>query len=225
VLKAMFILKTVARRTAAAMIVTDHLPLGNEEAWQKGNGAKSGNAGFMYRVTAGRQDQVSIDCGKARGAPKAKSYAGRVVSEHYGKDTKGRTTTVNVFKRELAPTPQQREQNAVMKLAAMIPGLTVGGMDALRAGHMVPFDTVAVEVGAGVKGEIPGYVVNKEAALKMFDKDGFAALSNSGYLRTMYGCPFLAVYSPTGVTQQPLMMPWTALGAPQPKLESFPWQV
>src|SRR6185312_13066306 len=123
VLKAMFILKNVARRTAAALIVTDHLPLGNEDAWQKGNGAKSGNAGFVYRVTAGRQDQVSIDCGKARCAPKAKSYIGKVVSENYGKDSKGRTTTVNVFKRELIASPQEREQTAVMRLAAMLPGV------------------------------------------------------------------------------------------------------
>ena len=108
----MFILKMTARRTAAATIVTDHLPLGNEEAWQKGNGAKSGNSGFVYRVTAGRQDQVSIDCGKARGAPKAKSVIGRIVSENYGRDAKGRTTTVNVFKRDEVTTPQQKEIGA-----------------------------------------------------------------------------------------------------------------
>src|SRR5208282_4163843 len=97
--KAMFILKSVAKRTSAALLVTDHLPLGNEDAWQKGNGAKTGNSGFVYRVTGGRNDYVSVDCGKARGAPKAKSYAGKIVSENYGKDAKGRTTTVNVFKR------------------------------------------------------------------------------------------------------------------------------
>ena len=77
-----------------AAIVTDHLPLGNEDAWQKGNGAKAGNSGFMYRVTMGRQDQISIDCGKARGAPKAKSYTGTIVSERYGADNKGRDVLV-----------------------------------------------------------------------------------------------------------------------------------
>ena len=60
VLKAMFILKSVARRTGAALVVTDHLPLGNEDAWQKGNGAKSGNSGFVYRVTGARND-VRVD--------------------------------------------------------------------------------------------------------------------------------------------------------------------
>lgn len=223
VLKAMYILKLTARRTAAALIVTDHLPLGNEEAWQKGNGAKSQNAGFMYRVTVGVREQISIDCGKARGAPKAKSYAGRVVSESYGKDQKGRITTVNVFKRDAAAaTPTQKEQSAVLKLAAMLPGLLQGGMDALRAGHMVPFDSVAVEVGAGVKGERPAYVVNKDAAQKMFEKDGMQALLNSGYFRTMYGCPFLAVYPPMNIIQTQLTMPWYNPGAP--KAEKFPWQ-
>lgn len=222
VLKAMFILKTVAKRTAAALVVTDHLPLGNEDAWQKGNGAKSGNSGFMYRVTLGTQEKISIDCGKARGAPKAKSYTGRVVAENYGKDSKDRTTTVNVFKRDTALTPTQREQSAVMKLAAMIPGLTAGGMDALRAGHMVPFESVATEVGAGVKGERPAFVVNKDAALKMFDKDGTQMLLNSGYLRTMHGSPFLAVHSPESVVQAPLVVNWTQLAAPV-KLESYPW--
>src|SRR6202000_847565 len=116
VLKAMFILKNVARRTGAAVIVTDHLPLGNEDAWQKGNGAKSGNSGFVYRVTAGRNEQVSHDCGKARRAPKAKSYTGRIVSENYGKDVKGRTTTVNVFKRTSDIIKENKEQSAVLKL-------------------------------------------------------------------------------------------------------------
>lgn len=222
VLKAMFILKNTARRTGAAGITTDHLPMGNEDAWQKGNGAKSGNAGFMYRVTAGRQDQVSIDCGKARGAPKAKSYMGKIVSENYGKDAKGRTTTVNVFKREMADTPMQREQSAVMKLAAMLPGVVAGGMDALRAGHMVTFESVATDIGSGVKGDAPGYVVNKDAALKMFEKEGMQALLNSGYLRTMHGCPFLAVHAPANAAAQGLIIPW-AIELPTAKLESFPW--
>jgi hypothetical protein len=219
VLKAMFILKSVARRTAAATIVTDHLPLGNEDAWQKGNGAKSGNAGFMYRVTAGRQDQVSIDCGKARGAPKAKSYIGKVVSENYGKDAKGRTTTVNVFKRELVASPQEREQTAVMRLAAMLPGVVMGGMDALRAGNMVTFESVATELGQAVRGEVPGYVVNKDAAEKMFNGE-LKGLLNSGYFRTLVGQPFYGVFAPQGVQQQALVMPFAFA---TPTVEKMPW--
>jgi hypothetical protein len=211
VLKAMFILKTVARRTGAAAIVTDHLPLSNEDAWQKGNGAKLGNSAFAYRVTAGRQDQVSIDCGKARGAPKAKSYVGRIASENYGQDSKGRTTTVNVFKRNSVETPQQREQSAVMKLAAILPGVTGGGMDALRAGSIVPFDSVAADVGQGVRGDRPAYVVSKDAALKMFEKDGLQGLLNSGYLRTIHGCPFLAVFQPKDSIRPELVMPWAII--------------
>lgn len=223
VLKAMFVLKNVARRTGAATLVTDHLPLGNEDAWQKGNGAKSGNSGFVYRVTAGKQDQVSIDCGKARGAPKAKSFLGRIVSENYGLDAKGRTTTVNVFKRDVNATPQQKESSAVLRLAAMLPGVVAVGMDALRAGSMVLFESVAAEVGHGVKGnDRPAYVINKDAALKMFDKDGMSALLNAGYFRTMHGSPFLAVYTPQTAVQQPLTV-FGALALPTTKLESFPW--
>lgn len=222
VLKAMFILKNVARRTGAAGIVTDHLPLGNEEAWQKGNGAKSQGSGFVYRVTVGRQDQVSIDCGKARGAPKAKSYVGRVMSENYGHDVKGRVTTVNVFKRDMVATPEQREQNAVIRLAAMLPGITGGGMDALRAGAMVTFESVAEEVGQAVQGEKPGYVVNKDAALKLFEKDGLQGLLNSGYFRTMRGCPFLAVHAPVNVVQQALTIPWAI--TPPATIQRMPWE-
>jgi hypothetical protein len=221
VLKAMFILKNIARRTGAAVIVTDHLPLGNEEAFQKGNGAKAGNSGFMYRVTAGSQDRVSIDCGKARGAPKAKSYVGKIVSENYGTDKKGRTTTVNIFKREIVATPAQREQNHVLRLAAMLPGATTGGMDALRAGAMVPFESVAADIGQGVKGAAPGYVVSKDAALKMFEKDGLQTLLNSGHIRTMYGCPFLAVYAPAGAVRSELVMPWAITPPTQMRM---PWQ-
>jgi hypothetical protein len=226
VLKAMFILKMTARRTAAATLVTDHLPMGNEDAWQKGNGAKSGNSGFVYRVTAGRQDQVSIDCGKARGAPKAKSYTGRIVSENYGQDTKGRTTTVNVFKRTENATAQQKELSVVFKLAAMLPGVIGGSMDALRSGSVVTFESVAAEVGHNVKSgtDVPGYVVNKDAALKMFEKDGLTALLNSGHLRTMHGCPWLAVYAPQGSTQQGLVMPWTGFDAPKKTNGAMPWQ-
>jgi hypothetical protein len=220
VLKAMFILKIVARRTGAAVIVTDHLPLGNEDAWQKGNGAKAGNAGFMYRVTAGKQDQVSIDCGKARGAPKAKSFVGTVLSENYGTDRKGRATTVNVFKRQLIMTQQQHEQSAVMKLAAMLPGITGGGMNTLRAGQMVTFDSVAEVIGDKVKeNDRPSYVVNKDAASKMFEKVALTALLNSGLFRTVPGTPYLIVYTPAGSVRQELVMPWT-FTVPTTKLEN-----
>ena len=222
VLKAMFILKNVARRTGAAEIVMDHLPLGNEDAWQKGNGAKSGNSGFVYRVTAGKQDQVSIDCGKARGAPKAKSYVGKVVSENYGTDSKGRTTTVNVFKRELVIAPEQREQNAVLRLAAMLPGATSGGMDALRAGAIVQFQSVAADIGSTIHGEAPGFVVNRDAAQKMFEKDGFAILLNSGHLRTMRGSPFLAVFAPGSAVKQELIMNWAIV--PPATQARMPWE-
>ncbi|MEL7086877.1 MAG: AAA family ATPase [Planctomycetota bacterium] len=222
VLKAMFILKSIARRTGAAEIVTDHLPLGNEEAWQKGNGAKSGNSGFMYRVTAGKKDMVSIDCGKARGAPKAKSYTGRIVSENYGTDSKGRTTTVNVFKRHVVEAPQQAEQNAVLRLAAMLPGVTGGDMPSLRGGNIVTFESVAADIGHAVKGEVPAYVVTKDAALKMFEKAALEALLNSGYFRTIHGYPFFAVYAPTGHVRQELIMPW-AIVTPATG-GKMPWQ-
>jgi len=219
VLKAMFILKSVARRTGAATIVTDHLPLTNEDAWQKGNGAKSGNSGFVYRVTGGRSEQVSIDCGKARGAPKAKSYTGKIVSENYGKDAKGRTTTVNIFKRMSEVVKENREQSAVLRLAAMLPGVTAGGMDALRAGSVVKFESVAVELGHAVKGEVPGYVISKDAAKKMFE-DGLESLLNSGHFRTMHSLPFFAVFAPGGNVRQELTIPYTI---ELPKQEGFPW--
>lgn len=220
VLKAMFILKNVARRTGAAEIITDHLPMQNEDAWQKGNGAKAGNSGFMYRVTTSKGDMISIDCGKARGAPKAKSYIGKIVSENYGPDSKGRMTTVNVFKRELEATKQEKEQNAAMRLAAMLPGVTAGGMDALRAGSIVKFDSVAADIGHAVRGEMPAYVVNKDAAGKMFDKEALAALLNSGYLRTIHGYPLLAIYSPVASPKAELVIPW-AIALPDARM---PWQ-
>jgi AAA domain-containing protein len=220
VLKAMFVLKNVMRRTGAAGIITDHLPLGNDEAWQKGNGAKSQGSGFVYRVSGGKQDEVSIDCGKARGAPKARSYMGKVMSENYGVDTKGRITTVNVFKRSMIGTPEQKKQSAVMQLAAMLPGATVGGMDALRSGQIVRFESVAVELGHAVKGEAPGYAITKDAAAKMFEKEGLAGLLNSGHFRTMHGYPFYAVYPPAGLIRQELIMPWAI--TPPKKLESNP---
>jgi len=220
VLKAMFILKSVARRTDAALVVTDHLPLGNEDAWQKGNGAKSGNSGFVYRVTGGRNDYVSIDCGKARGAPKAKSYTGRIVSENYGKDVKGRTTTVNVFKRTSEVIKEAKEQSAVLKLAALLPGVTAAGMDALRAGSIVRFDSVAAEVGHAIKGEVPGYVVTKDAAKKLFE-DGLKNLIDSGHLRALYGFPFYCIYAPAGSVRQELTIPFT-IEVPN---GGFPWQM
>ena len=219
VLKAMFILKSVARRTGAAMIVTDHLPLGNEDAFQKGNGAKSGNSGFVYRVTGARNDYVSIDCGKARGAPKSRSYTGKIVSENYGKDVKGRTTTVNVFKRTLEVIKENKEQSAVMRLAAMLPGVVAAGMDNLRAGSIVRFDSVAAEVGHAIKGEIPSYVVSKDAAKKVFE-DGLKSLLDSGHLRPLYGFPFFSIFPPSGSVRQELTIPFTI---ELPK-ESFPWQ-
>ena len=219
VLKAMFILKSVARRTNAALIVTDHLPLGNEDAWQKGNGAKSGNAGFVYRVTGARNDYVSVDCGKARGAPKAKSYTGRIVSENYGKDVKGRTTTVNVFKRTSEIIKEAKEQSAVLRLAALLPGVTAAGMDALRAGSIVRFESVAVEVGHAIKGEVPSYVITKDAAKKLFE-DGLKNLLDSGHLRPLYGFPFYVIYPPSGSVRQELTIPWTI---ELPK-GGFPWQ-
>lgn len=219
VLKAMFILKSVARRTGAAIIVTDHLPLGNEGAWQKGNGAKSANSGFVYRVTGAHNDYVSVDCGKARGAPKARSCTGRIVSENYGKDIKGRTTTTNVFKRTTQETKETKEQSAVLKLAAMLPGVTAAGMDALRAGNIVRFDSVAAEIGHAIKGETPGYVISKDAAKKMFE-DGLKGLLDSGHLRAVYGFPFLTIYAPSGSVRQELTIPF-AIELPN---GGFPWQ-
>jgi hypothetical protein len=219
VLKAMFILKLVAKRTEAAVLVTDHLPLGNTEAWQKGNGAKIGNSGFVYRITSGRQDQIAIDCGKARGAPKAKSYVGRITSESYGTDSKGRPTTVNIFRRETEQTPQEREISAALKLAALLPGVTAAGMDALRAGNVVTFESVA-ELGDKLSdSEAPHYVVNKDSALKMFSTEGLEALMNSGYLRTMRGAPFYAIYSPVNGVKHALTMPW-----PIEVPGGFPWE-
>jgi len=222
VLKAMFVIKSVARRTGAAEIVTDHLPLGNEDAWQKGNGAKSGNAGFMYRVTAGKHDEISIDCGKARGAPKAKSYVGKVVSENYGTDKKGRHTTVNVFKRDPGQqSPAEREQSAVMQFAALLPGVTKGDMDTMRAGNIVAFEDVAVILGDRVgKNEPPTHVCTPATIEKIFGPHGVKDLQNSGHARTVHGYVFL--YAPKHMQPAALVMPWT-IQTPQRKLESFPW--
>lgn len=220
VLKAMFILKNTARRTGAAMIVTDHLPMGNEDAWQKGNGAKTGNSGFVYRVTVdGRSDKISIDCGKARGAPKAKSYTGKIVSENYGKDARGRVTTVNIFKRTAETAKETKEQSAVMRLAAMLPGVVAAGMDALRAGSIVKFESVATELGHTIKGETPSYIISKDAARRLFE-DGVKSLLDSGHFRTMHGYPFLAVFTPNAGVRQELVIPYT-FNIPT---TGFPWQ-
>jgi hypothetical protein len=162
---------------------------------------------------------VSIDCGKARGAPKAKSYTGRIVSENYGKDAKGRTTTVNVFKRTSEIIKKNKEQSAVLRLAAMLPGVTAAGMDALRAGSIVRFESVAVEVGHAIKGEVPAYVITKDAAKKLFE-DGLKNLMDSGHLRPLYGFPFFVIYPPAGSVRQELTIPFTI---EVPKGE-FPWQ-
>jgi hypothetical protein len=209
VLKAMFILKLVAQRTLTAVIVTDHLPLGSADAWQKGNGAKSGGSAFVYRVTTDGNGSTSIDCGKTRGTPAIKSFTGKMVSEHYGIDRKGRPTTVNVFRRELVHRVEQKEVAATLKLAAMLPGATAVGMDALRAGSIVKFASVSGELGGKVAdGEIPGYAVNKEAASEMFGDDGMKALTNSGHLRIMRGAPFFAIYAPSDNKKHALIVPW-----------------
>ena len=183
----------------------------------RGNGAKSGNAGFMYRVTGGKKDQVSIDCGKARGAPKAKSVIGRVVSENYGQDSKGRATTVNVFKREAFVSEAEEEQSATLKLAALIPGAVAQGMDAIRAGHMVKFEKVSAELGHKIHGEAPGFVISREGAAKMFSKEQVQTLLNSGHFRTIAGCPFLAVFAPAGAIALVVTTPWNMQ-------EKMPWQ-
>jgi hypothetical protein len=56
----------------------------------------------------------------------------------------------------------------------------------------------------------------------MFEAAGMSSLLNAGYLRTMRGCPFLAVFAPVGAVRQELIIPW-AVTTPTTKLESFPW--
>lgn len=218
VLKAMFTIKQVAQKTRAAVVVTDHLPMGNDDAFQKGNGAKSGNSGFMYRVTAGGNDMVSIDCGKARGAPKARSYQGKIVSENYGTDSKGRTTTVNVFKREVVETKEQKEQSAVMKFAALLPGVTKGNMDVLRAGSVVAFEDVAAVIGDRVgKNEPPTHVATPATVEKIFGSDGAKALTASGHARTVHGFVFL--YAPKAAAPGATVIPFNIV-----RPEKMPWQ-
>lgn len=214
VAKAMSALKRVAGETGAALLVTDHLPLGGEDTWQKGNGAKSGNSGFVYRVTRKDRDTdlVSIDCGKARGCPTPKSYAGRVVSEDYGMDRKGRMTTVNVFKPEPNMKPAQAEQHAALQLAALLMGVHgTGGMVELRAGEIVLFENVASDLGGKLGGNLPPKcVMNKDVALRRFKKDGFQSLSNAGYLKQLRGGSFLAVYDPSPSSAATMTSPWSS---------------
>jgi hypothetical protein len=222
VLKAMFIIKNLARRTAAAFLVSDHLPMGNEEAWQKGNGAKSGNSGFMYRITMGRNDMISVDCGKARGAPKAKSYTGRIVSENYGTDRKGRITTVNVFKREHVQHTEEREQTAVLRLSGMLPGAIAGGMSGIRDGRIVTFDSVAGEIGGRLIGhEMPTHAISSDAAEKMFGTDGVRDLKNSDHIRNVRGLSLLVVYAPSAVRVE---MPAINWGITPPTVRKWPWE-
>lgn len=219
VLKAMFTLKQIAQKTQAAVIITDHLPLGNEDAWHKGNGAKHGNAGFMYRVTTGKKDQISIDCGKARGAPKARSYIGKVASEIYGKDQKGRDTTVNVFRRELIIPEAAREQTAEMKLAAMLPAAQ-RGMDALHNGFFVHSESVAAELGGMYKNDMPPYTVTVAGAEKNFGSD-LAYLLKTGLvfkLKNMY----FGVRLPTGLASQSITLAaFQTFAAP---VRGLPWE-
>jgi len=78
---------------------------------------------------------------------------------------------------------------------------------------------VAGELGNGVRGDMPGFAMNKDAAERMFEHD-LKTLQNSGYIRTLVGHPFLAVHSPAGVQAAPLILPFAGFTAPK---ESFPW--
>ena len=92
-------------------------------------------------------------------------------------------------------------------------------MDALRAGFIVKFDSVAAELGHIVKGEAPGYVISKDAAKKIFE-DGMKGLLESGHFRHLYGYPFLAIFPPNGGVRQELTIPF-AINLPN---GGFPWQ-
>ncbi len=69
---------------------------------------------------------------------------------------------------------------------------------------------------------MPGFVVSKDAAIKMFDKVGMTSLLNSGHLRTMHGSPFLAVYPPAGSVRQELIVPWVIV--PPATRMRMPWE-
>ena len=107
----------------------------------------------------------------------------------------------------------------MLRLAAILPGVTTAGMDALRAGSIVKFESVAIEVGHAVKGEVPSYVVTKDAAKKMFE-EGLKNLMDSGHLRSLYGFPFYVIFPPSGSVRQELTIPYTI---ELPK-GGFPWQ-
>jgi hypothetical protein len=122
----------------------------------------------------------------------------------------------------MVATAEQREQSNVMRLAAMLPGATAGGMDALRGGSIVPFSSVAADIGNSIHGEAPGFVISRDAAQKMFEKAGVLALLNSGHFRTMRGSPFLAVFAPVGAVRQELIVPWAIV--PPAAQTRMPWE-
>jgi hypothetical protein len=103
----------------------------------------------------------------------------------------------------------------------MLPGAVAEGMDALRAGQIVRFESVS-ELGSKLADdEVPGHVVNRDAASRIFSKDGLKGLIDSGYLRTMRGTPYFAVYSPiNGYVKHALVMPWAI---ELPKQGNGPW--
>lgn len=222
VLRAMFTLKQIVQKTGAAMIIPDHLPLGNEDAWQKGNGAKSGNAGFVYRVTVGKRDLISLDCGKVRGAPKARSYTGRVSSEIYGKDKKGRDRTVNIFRRVTEEAPEQKQQTAVMRLAGWLPGAQ-RGLGALQAGHLVMFESVAGELGDCIprheRNAAPDYVITIDGARTLFGEDLQVLLDKALAFKMKH--PYIGVRTPLGFTQQSVSLAGFDLNS---AVHKMPWE-
>lgn len=221
VAKTMHSLKQIAQRSNVAVIVPDHLPLGNEDAWQKGNGAKSGNAGFVYRVTV-QGNNVSIDCGKARGAPKARSYTGRIASHFFDKDEKGRDTTVNVFEREIM-TPEKREQSTALKLAALLPGAQEG-MGALQGGALVKFDSVAAETSEYLMRQDrvnpPDYIATVDGARALFGPDLQLLIDRA--LAFKMKPPYIGVRTPIGMSKASISLAgFGSIAAPANKM---PWE-
>ena len=228
VLKAMFILKNIGKRTGAAILITDHLPLTGEDALQKGNGAKSGNSGFMYRVTAGKNNAVSIDCGKARGAPKAQSYAGEIMSENYGTDSKGRATTVNRFKRTANRTDGDKSAPRLeQELAAYLAGAVMRGYDAMINGQIVPWDTVAAELGRHVKsGMLPEYASTQDTMYKLFGDHGVRELTRKDFLIRL-GPSHFGIRNPASVrtVQTPNILNGSTSFSPPANKAPAPWDV
>ena len=124
-----------------------------------------------------------------------------------------------MFKRTSEVIKENKEQSAVLRLAAILPGVPLPAWTRCAAGSIVKFDSVAAEIGHAIKGEVPSYVVTKDAAKKMFE-DGLKNLMDSGHLRGLYGFPFYVIYPPSGSVRQELTMPF-AIEIPR---ESFPWQ-